>query len=203
MPTSPEPEIAQLFLAAPAAPEVPELEPILNYELEAQEYLQEIFQYEENVDAHRSDAERTHTKMLEAEEASAVRHLGSCHEIRLLQDRIHALQLTLEQSETREISVRCETAEQGARIESNALLHTQRIYANFRREPAQYEQHVAEEAANTRGVWESQARERCTTADQRAAVCEQKAFENLDLAQRRAAEQHEDRLRCDSLVQSA
>ena len=42
MPTPPEPEITRLFLAAPAAPEVLELESIPNYELEAQEYLQEL-----------------------------------------------------------------------------------------------------------------------------------------------------------------
>ena len=57
------------------------------------------------------------------------------------------------------MSIRDETAEQGARVEPNALLHSQRIYNDFRREPAQYEQHLAEEAVNTRGIWESQARE--------------------------------------------
>ena len=69
------------------------------------------------------------------------------------------LQINLEQSETREVNIRCEASDQKARIGSEAQLHARRIYDNFQRGFVQGEQHMAEEAVNTRGIWESQARE--------------------------------------------
>ena len=73
-----------------------------------------------------------------AEEASTAMSLVFRHDIRCLEDQIHALQLDLEQSKASEVSVRREASEQKARIEPDAQLNARRIHDNFQRESAQY-----------------------------------------------------------------
>ena len=155
-----------MFLAAPAVPDVPEPEPSF-YELEAEGYIQLLAQCEEEVEDYQTEAADKSRRMWKSEADSSNQHLASRREIRLLEDRAHVLQRNLEHSEARETLTRRAATEQMARIESCARVSAQEA-CDLRQESAHYEERMIEDAVITRRCWESQAREQCEAADQRA-----------------------------------
>ena len=135
VPAVPEPELrlspSAEFRALPAVPSPPELEPV-SYELGAEERLQTLTQCEEDTEDYRSEAAEKNRQLWRSEQASTVRNMDFQSEIRRLEDRAHALQRNLEQSEARETITRRAASEQRARIESDAQLHAQHVCDNFR-----------------------------------------------------------------------